>query len=161
MSRPCCPRRIDFSATATYFKPAGVPLRDIDEIHLAPDEIEAIRLADFEGLYQEQAAESMKVSRPTFSRIIESARHKIAEALIHGKALRLDSHTVEKQGDDTMANHDGTGPARRGRGQGRGRGCGREPARGKGRGVRRRGRHLMQAGLAAPATTSARGGTPS
>jgi predicted DNA-binding protein (UPF0251 family) len=51
------------------------------------DEFEAIRLADLEGLYQEQAAGRMQVSRPTFGRIIESAHRKVAEALVQGRAL--------------------------------------------------------------------------
>jgi hypothetical protein len=54
------------------------------------DELEALRLADKEGLYQEQAAEGMHISRPTFGRIVESARRKVAEALVEGKALRIE-----------------------------------------------------------------------
>ena len=50
------------------------------------DEFEAIRLADLDGLYQEQAAAQMNVSRATFSRIIEAAPRKLADVLVHGKA---------------------------------------------------------------------------
>ena len=71
------------------FKPAGIPARMLDEVVIALDELESVRLADFEGLYQEQAAERMGVSRPTFGRIVEAARRKIADALIHGKLLRI------------------------------------------------------------------------
>lgn len=60
------------------------------------DEFEAVRLADLEALYQEQAAEQMKVSRPTFSRIIETAHRKIADALVHGKAIRIEGGTVQE-----------------------------------------------------------------
>ncbi len=87
-------RRIGFVPGATYFKPWGVPLRELEEIVLALDELEALRLADLQGQYQEQAAEKMKISRPTFSRIVESARKKVADALINGKALRLEGGPV-------------------------------------------------------------------
>jgi len=59
------------------------------------DEFEAIRLADLDGLYQEKAAEQMNVSRPTFSRIVESAHRKLADALVHGKALVIGGGVVE------------------------------------------------------------------
>jgi len=90
MPRPCCPRRICSSPGVTYFKPAGVPLRFIEEISLAPDELEALRLADFEGEYHETAARRMGVSRQTFGRIVEAARKKVAAALLQGRALRLE-----------------------------------------------------------------------
>ena len=62
----------------------------LEEVILNVDEFEAIRLADLESLYQEQAAEKMKVSRPTFGRIIDSAHKKVAEALVKGKALKIE-----------------------------------------------------------------------
>lgn len=65
-------------------------MRLLEEVSLSPDEVEAMRLADLQGLYQEQAAEKMKVSRQTFGRIIESARKKVAEALVQGKALKIE-----------------------------------------------------------------------
>jgi uncharacterized protein len=64
------------------------------EIAMTLDEFEAVRLADLEGLYHEDAAEAMQVSRPTFGRIIESAHRKIADALVHGKALRMEGGPV-------------------------------------------------------------------
>jgi hypothetical protein len=73
-------------------------------------------LADLNGLYQEQAAEQMKISRPTFSRIVEEARRKVADALIHGKALRLEGGTVkmkeagEKDGTGRVGAEHDTGP---------------------------------------------------
>jgi uncharacterized protein len=79
----------------TYFKPRGIPLSSLEEVVLTVDEFEAIRLADLEGLYHEQAAEKMKVSRPTFGRIVESARRKIAEALVKGKSLRIEGGQVQ------------------------------------------------------------------
>ncbi len=94
MPRPFCLRRVGVAPNATYFKPAGIPLRDLEEIVMTLDELESLRLADFQGLYQEQAAEQMKISRPTFARIVEAARKKVADALIHGKALRLEGGPV-------------------------------------------------------------------
>ncbi|MFA5043009.1 MAG: DUF134 domain-containing protein [Kiritimatiellia bacterium] len=87
-------RQIGFKPCADYFKPAGVPLRLLDEINLKLDELEALRLADLNGMYQEQAAQRMKISRPTFARIVEAARRKVADALIHGKALRVEGGPV-------------------------------------------------------------------
>ena len=62
----------------------------LEEINLAMDEFEAIRLADLNGLYQEEAAKKMKISRPTFTRLIGSAHKKIAEALVNAKALKIE-----------------------------------------------------------------------
>ena len=78
-----------------YFKPRGIPLSMLEEVILTVDEFEAIRLADLEGLYQEQAAEKMNVSRQTFGRIIESAHKKVAEALVKGKALKIEGGEFE------------------------------------------------------------------
>ena len=89
MARPKKYRCIRCKPDATYFKPRGIPLVDLEEIALSLDEIEAMRLADYEGLYQEQAAEKMNISRQTFGRIIESAHKKVAEALVKGKALKI------------------------------------------------------------------------
>jgi uncharacterized protein len=78
-----------------YFKPRGIPLSTLEEVILAIDEFEAIKLADLEGLYQEQAAEKMNVSRQTFGRIIDSAHKKVAEALVKGKALKIEGGEFE------------------------------------------------------------------
>ena len=61
------------------------------------DELEAIRLADYEGRYHEEAARDMKVSRATFGRIVNEARRKVAEALIRGKALKIETHDIHKE----------------------------------------------------------------
>ncbi len=71
------------------------------------DEFEAMRLASLDGLYQEQAAEQMNISRPTFSRIIESAHRKMADALVHGKALRIEGGPVHLQRRRCCRMHDG------------------------------------------------------
>jgi predicted DNA-binding protein (UPF0251 family) len=90
MPRPTTPREIETPPLSTWFKPTGVPMRDLEEVVLTFDELEALRLADAEGLYQEQVAEQMKVSRPTIGRILASARRKVAEALVQGKAIRME-----------------------------------------------------------------------
>jgi uncharacterized protein len=91
MPRPCCLRHIDVNPCAVYFKPAGIPVHRLEEVVLTLDELESLRLADLDGLYQAQAAAKMKISRPTFSRVIEQARRKVADALIRGKALRIET----------------------------------------------------------------------
>ncbi len=91
--RKCC--RVAFSPEVTYFKPAGIPLRMLDEIELTVEELEAIRLKDMEGLEQEPGAAKMNISRPTFQRILASARQKIAEALLKGKAIRIGGGAFE------------------------------------------------------------------
>src|SRR4030042_176330 len=90
MGRPKNCRKVGFLPDTNYFKPRGIPLSLLEEVILTVDECEAIRLADLESLYQEQAAERMKVSRQTFGRIIESAHKKVAEALVKGKALSME-----------------------------------------------------------------------
>ena len=92
---------------SSAFKPAGVPMRELEAVVLALDEFEALRLADLEGLYQEQAAEQMGVSRPTFSRVVESARRKVADALVHGKVLRIEGGPVEAGPYRCCRMHDG------------------------------------------------------
>jgi len=95
MARPRNCRRVGFMPESNYFKPRGIPLSMLEEVILTVDEFEAIRLADLENLYQEQAAEKMKVSRPTFGRIIDSAHKKVAEALVTGKALKIEGGEFE------------------------------------------------------------------
>lgn len=94
MSRPCCQRHVAHAPAAVYFKPAGVPACTLEQVTLTFDEVEALRLADLLGQYQQPAAKQMKISRPTFARIVEAARRKVAEALIHGKALRIEGGSV-------------------------------------------------------------------
>ncbi len=105
MGRPPCCRRISGKPAASVFKPAGIPARMLDAVVLALDEFEAIRLADLSGYYQEEAAERMKVSRATFGRIIESARGKVADALITGKALRIEGGPIYREPPRTFRCH--------------------------------------------------------
>ena len=95
MARPRNCRRVGSMPGSNYYKPRGIPLSMLEEVILSVDEFEAIRLADLEGLYQEEAAERMNVSRQTFGRIVEMARRKVAEALVEGKALKIEGGEVE------------------------------------------------------------------
>ena len=94
MPRPQCMRRVTGSPDFTLFKPAGIPVSTLEEVVLTVDEFEAIRLADHEGLYHDEAADVMNISRQTFGRIIQSARQKTAAALVGGKVLRIEGGTV-------------------------------------------------------------------
>jgi predicted DNA-binding protein (UPF0251 family) len=89
MPRPLCPRRITHRPPALYFKPAGIPLCELEEVELGADELEALRLADVEALYHTDAARKMGVSRQTFDRIVRKARIKVSGALVRGQALRI------------------------------------------------------------------------
>jgi len=95
MPRPQRCRRIGALPANSVFKPAGIPARTLEEVTLTVDEFESLRLADYEGLYQEQAAERMGVSRQTFGRIVEAARKKVAQALVKGMLLRIEGGEVE------------------------------------------------------------------
>lgn len=90
MSRPKKCRCVSCNPNALCFKPQGIPVVQLEDISLSLDELETIRLADFEGLYHEQAAKQMNISRATFGRILEDARRKIADAIINGKALKIE-----------------------------------------------------------------------
>jgi uncharacterized protein len=94
MPRPKCRRHVCGIPDKNYFKPRGIPAVELEEIVLHLDEFEAIRLADYEGLYQEEAAARMNISRQTFGRVIETAHKKIADVLIHGKALKIEGGKV-------------------------------------------------------------------
>jgi predicted DNA-binding protein (UPF0251 family) len=106
VSRPYCCRRIAGQPAAPIFAPIGIPLLELDEVVMSLDEFEAMRLADLDGLYQERAADQMKVSRTTFSRIIESAHRKVADAIVHGKALRIEGGPVQVEGRRCCRLHD-------------------------------------------------------
>lgn len=90
VARPPKSRRVEFAPEFTYFKPAGIPKNKLEELVLNVEELEAIRLKDREGLEQVDCAERMHISRATFQRILVSARNKIAEAIIEGKAIKIE-----------------------------------------------------------------------
>jgi len=87
MARPCQPRRICRRHHAGGMRPLGRPAFDLPVVTLQIDELEALRLADLDGLYQEAAAEQMQVSRPTFARILARARAAVVDALVNEKVL--------------------------------------------------------------------------
>ena len=94
----CCGRKrkqrnIDTDHSHLSFKPCGVRKDTLETVIIYEDEIEAIRLADLESLYQQECADKMAISRTTFSRLVESARKKVADALLNKKVLE-----VEKRG---------------------------------------------------------------
>lgn len=95
MSRPRQCRRVCLAPNITYFKPAGIRTIDLEEINLTIDEYEAIRLKDLEGLDQEECAKKMHISQPTFHRLIYSARKKISDCIVNGKALLVKGGNVE------------------------------------------------------------------
>jgi predicted DNA-binding protein (UPF0251 family)/predicted Fe-Mo cluster-binding NifX family protein len=95
MPRPIKCRCVAFLPGITYFKPAGIPLRELEENLITIDEIEAIRLKDIEDLEQKDGATKMDISRATFQRILESARKKIADALLNGKAIKIEGGAVK------------------------------------------------------------------
>ncbi len=90
MPRPKIPRCLRFRPDVYYFKPQGIPLRELEEIVLLPDELETLKLYEIDGLEQTEAAEKMKISQPTFARTLESAQKKVAQAIIKGKAIRIE-----------------------------------------------------------------------
>jgi predicted DNA-binding protein (UPF0251 family)/DNA-directed RNA polymerase subunit RPC12/RpoP len=98
MVRPKKNRIVTTHPEVSYFKPRGIPLRDLDEVVLTVDEREALRLADLEDYSHAEAGERMAVSRATFGRILQNARKTVADALIHGKAIRVEGgvYTLHK-----------------------------------------------------------------
>jgi len=90
MVRPIKPRFLRENPKIDYFKPIGIPLKSLEEVILLPDEFEAIKLHDGDDLDQITAAKEMKISQPTFARILNRAYKKIANALLQGKAIRIE-----------------------------------------------------------------------
>ena len=94
MPRPRKHRRLRHEHEPAIYKPVGVPLKSLECMILLVEELEALRLADLEGCYQEDAAKQMAVSRSTFQRIVTEARRKVARALVEGTALRIEDATI-------------------------------------------------------------------
>ncbi len=82
-------RNIEEDYSEVCFKPCGYRKNEIDRVIVYEDEMEAVRLADLESLYQQESADKMGISRTTFARLVESARKKIADALVNKKAIRV------------------------------------------------------------------------
>jgi len=108
MPRPRSVRRIFFQPNVTYFKPIGIPMRSLREVILNFDELEAIRLVDYEQVDQVEAGNRMKISQPTLSRLLKTARKKIADALTNSHAIRIEGGNYKIVGS----------PRRYGRGRG-------------------------------------------
>ncbi len=117
MPRPRKRRRVGIEPSITYFKPSGIPASSLEEVVLSIEEYEALRLADLKGLSQEEAAKQMGISQPTFYRLLSSARHKVSDSIINGKAIKI-------EGGNYMVVGQGQGLGQ-GRGLGRGGGQGR------------------------------------
>jgi predicted DNA-binding protein (UPF0251 family) len=89
MPRPKKPRYCRRFGGFNLFKPAGIPLSQTEIVEIGLDELEALALCDYEGLHQEQAAEAMDVSRGTVQRLLQRGRRRVADAIVHGKALAI------------------------------------------------------------------------
>lgn len=107
MVRPQKHRTVADMPGVVYFKPAGIPLRQIEEVELPVEEYEAVRLKDMEGMEQEECARHMGISRPTFQRVLSKARRHIAEAITQGKALRINggSFVIKSAGIEKHGRH--------------------------------------------------------
>ena len=90
MPRPRRYRRVGYNPDVVFFKPAGVRKRELEEVILKVEEMEAIRLKDFLQLEQKEAAEKMDISQPTFHRLLLEGRKKISDVIVNGKSLRIE-----------------------------------------------------------------------
>ena len=106
MVRPKKCRMVASLPNVTYYKPAGIPLRLLNEVRLSIEEAEALRLKELEGLEQSEGAVRMGISRPTFQRILSSARKKVADALLNGKAIRIEGGNFQITGTRSCCHRD-------------------------------------------------------
>jgi len=90
MGRPKKCRWVETEPGVTFFKPRGIPLRNLEQMVITVDELEAMRLADFLEMTQEEVAQKMQVSRPTVTRMLARAHRAVADALVHGKAICIE-----------------------------------------------------------------------
>lgn len=111
MPRPRKCRMVGFVPNNSSFYPE---LQNLAEVVLSIEEVEAIRLSDYMGMEQDAAADSMKVSRGTFQRMINSARNKMADALVHGKRIRINGGNFELEGDRPCCRRHGNSCRHRG-----------------------------------------------
>ncbi|MFC1845725.1 DUF134 domain-containing protein [Candidatus Dependentiae bacterium] len=94
MVRAIKPRFLQGNPKVLYFKPRGIPMRCLEEVVLLPDEFEALKLHDVDNLKQEDAAKQMQISQPTFARILDKAYKKLAQAIVEGKAIRIEVEDI-------------------------------------------------------------------
>jgi len=101
MGRPRKCRWVETEPGVTFFKPRGIPLRSLEQMIITVDELEAMRLADFLEMTQEEVAQKMQVSRPTVTRMLARAHRAVADALAHGKAICIKGgdYRLGQQGD--------------------------------------------------------------
>jgi len=95
MARPTKLRCVAQLPNVGYFRPVGISASALQGVHLSLEEFESIRLRDAVGLEQEECAQQMRISRPTFHRVLESARKKLADALTNGKAIQIEGGNFE------------------------------------------------------------------
>ncbi|ABW67761.1 DUF134 domain-containing protein [Desulfosudis oleivorans] len=100
MPRPTKTRTVVSEPDVCYFKPRGVPLRMLREVGLTVDELEALMLADLQGLPHEEAGRHMNISRATFGRVVRKARKTVADALVNGMAIRIEGGNYLRTGPD-------------------------------------------------------------
>lgn len=98
VGRPQKCRFVKSSPLHTYYKPRRIPMSNLEVVSVTVDELEAIRLADYNGIYHEKGAEKMGISRQTFGRILSSAHKKISDALINGKAIQINGGNYQIEG---------------------------------------------------------------
>jgi len=98
MTRPKKLRRVHFEPDTIYFKPRGIPLRELKEVCLTVDELEALRLSEIEKLGQIESAKKMNIHQSTFQRILTKAREKVAIALVKGNAIKIEGGQYKRHG---------------------------------------------------------------
>lgn len=111
MGKPKKEKNVEFEPIAVNFKPVGTSKILSEEVILNMEEFEAIRLKDFMGLEQKKSAKSMKISQPTFHRLLLSARRKIGGAIVQGKAIRIEGgvYKIHKKEREESKMSKGTG----------------------------------------------------
>jgi uncharacterized protein len=107
MPRPLKFRQVTSVPASTFFKPAGVPMGALEMVTLAMEEVEAVRLKDIEDLHQEDCARRMGVSRATFHQVLKSARCKLADAILNGKAIQVEGGSFAFPGGRFRCRRDG------------------------------------------------------
>ncbi|MCG3720938.1 DUF134 domain-containing protein [Vibrio cincinnatiensis] len=90
MARPKIPRQICGFPAQSCFKPNGIPMAQLEAVSIQADEFEALRLVDYQGMQQQEAAIVMGISRQTLANLVKSARRKVSDCLLHGKALLME-----------------------------------------------------------------------
>jgi predicted DNA-binding protein (UPF0251 family) len=107
MARPAKLRQVAQLPSMGFLRPVGIPANVLQRVRLLVEEAEAIRLKDLEGLEQEACAERMHISRPTFRRVLESGRRKLADALINGKTIQIEGGNFGLPQTRFKCNNDG------------------------------------------------------